>query len=254
MTNHPRTTLDALFAHPLRHNIRWDELAALWHSLGGAIEQLDDHRLSLRLPDGHQTWMHSANQHGHRDLTAEDVLRLRVLLEQAGITPDHPVAAAPAERGDQARRLVIRLDHHGADAYWLEGDRVEHASLRPHGHWAGEQTISHRHERDLAGQRAPLDHAFLQQLTLTLETADRALLLGHGHGGANLIHTLLDHVRRHRPDLLGRVAASEGVDDRALSEAELLAHAREHFGNLPHRRAVMIPGQPIHEPAARSSR
>jgi len=38
------------------------------------------------------------------------------------------------------------------------------------------------------------------------------------------------------------------VDDSALSEAELLALAREHFGNLPHRRPVVVPGQEQHEP------
>jgi hypothetical protein len=28
-----------------------------------------------------------------------------------------------------------------------------------------------------------------------------------------------------------------------MSEAALLAVAREHFGNLPHRRPLMVPGQ-----------
>jgi hypothetical protein len=33
------------------------------------------------------------------------------------------------------------------------------------------------------------------------------------------------------------------VDDSAMSEAELLALAREHFGNQPHRRPLAAPGQ-----------
>lgn len=68
--------------------------------------------------------------------------------------------------------------------------------------------------------------------------------VAHAAGGA------ADH-GQHRghplPDPVDRVGCRH-------REAELPAHAREHFGNLPHRRIVTIPGQPIHEPAARPSR
>lgn len=247
MREHHRTTLEALFAHPLRHNIRWDHLLGLWQALGGEIEQLDRQRLRLRLPDGSETWMHSGAGRPHAVLDADAVLRVRHLLLAAGINPAHPQAAVASQRGDQARRLVIRLDHRHADVYWLQGESVDHATLQPHGLWATGQNLSHRHDRDLAGQRAPTDHDYLQRLTLTLETADRALLLGHGHGESSLMQAFLDHVRRHRPDLLARITATEHLDDPALSEAQLLAHARTCFGNLPHRRAITIPGQPIRE-------
>ena len=43
---------------------------------------------------------------------------------------------------------------------------------------------------------------------------------------------------------LGRVIGGVvRVDDRALSEAELLALARRHFGNQPHRPPLATPGQ-----------
>lgn len=253
MTFHHQTTLEALYAHPLRHNIRWDHLLGLWQSLGGEVQRLDHQRLRLRLPDGGETWLHHAVGRRHAVLAGDDVLRVRHLLQEAGITPEHPLAPGAPERGDQARRLVIRLDHRGADVFWLQGDTTEHSTLQPHGLWASEQNLTHRHDRDLAGQRAPIDHDYLRRLTLTLESADRALLLGHGHGEANLMHTFLDHVHRHRPELLARIGATELIDDTALSDAQLLAHAREYFGNLPHRRPLAIPGQPIREGLERDS-
>jgi len=263
MSFHHQDTLEALFAHPLHHNIRWDQLLGLWQALGGEVEHLDRQRLKLRLPDGRETWMHHAAGRGHAVLAADDVLRVRHLLQQAGIRPDHPVAEAAASRGDQSRRMVMRLNHRGADVYWLEGaglaqgepehEGLEHITLRPHGLWGSEQNLTHRHDRDVAGQRAPLDADYLNRLMLTLETADRVLLLGHGHGEASLLHTFLDHLRRHRPDLLHRISASETVDDSALSEAQLLAHARCHFGNLPPRRPLTIPGQPVVEGLQRDS-
>lgn len=247
MTFHHQDTLEALYAHPLRHNIRWDHLVELWQSIGGEIERLDQQRLRLRLPDGSETWMHHAVGRRHAVLAADDVLRVRHLLQQSGITAEHPTAAVASERGDQARRLVIRLDHRGADVFWLIGGTVEHATLQPHGLWASDQNLTHRHDLDVAGQRAPVDHDYLNRLTVTLESADRVLLLGHGRGEANVMHTFLDHVKRHRPDLLERISATEQIDDSALSEAQLLAHAREYFGNLPRRRPLTIPGQPIRE-------
>lgn len=247
MTFQHQDTLEALYAHPLRHNIRWDHLVGLWQSIGGEIERLDQQRLRLRLPDGNETWMHHAVGRHHAVLSADDVLRIRHLLQRAGITADHPIGSAAPDRGDLARRLVIRLDYRGADVYWLIGETVDHTTLQPHGLWGTEQNLTHRHDRDLAGQRAPIDHDYLHRLTLTLDGADRVLLLGHGHGEANVMHTFLDHLRHHRPDLLHRIGATEVLDDSALSDAQLLARAREYFGNVPRRRPLTIPGQPVRE-------
>jgi hypothetical protein len=171
------------------------------------------------------------------------VLRLRRLLEQAGITPEHPEASEPGPRGDQAHRLVVRLDHRGADLWHLVGEAVEQAELEPHGLWGSDQNLSHRHERDIAGQRAPLDHAYLEGLSDAIAQADAVLLLGHGHGQADVRQLLVTHLRRHHPQLLQRIVGVVTVDDSAMSEAELLALAREHFGNQPHRRPLAAPGQ-----------
>jgi membrane protein DedA with SNARE-associated domain len=51
-------------------------------------------------------------------------------------------------------------------------------------------------------------------------------------------------MNRH-PDLLQRLVAIETVDASALTDHQLLALAREHFGNLPHRRDLAAPGQEL---------
>jgi len=140
-------------------------------------------------------------------------------------------------------RLQVRLDHRGADLWHLVGEAVEQAELEPHGLWGGDQNLSHRHERDIAGQCAPLDHAYLEGLSDAIAQADAVLLLGHGHGQADVRQLLVAHLRRHHPQLLQRIVGVVTVDDSALSEAELLALAREHFGNQPHRRPLATPGQ-----------
>ncbi|MEN9495590.1 MAG: hypothetical protein RLZZ137_630 [Cyanobacteriota bacterium] len=248
MKRQHQQTLQALFAHPLQHGLRCSRVEAMLLSLGAEVEHLSDHRLQVRLPAGQVVCLHAAPSLHHPWLDEEGVLRLRRLLQQAGITPGHPEPAPPGPRGDQAVRLVVRLDHHGASLWRFDGEEVEHAQLHPHGLWGGDQNLSHRHERDLPGQRAPLDHDYLERLSAAIADAEAVLLLGHGQGQADVRRLLVAHLRRHHPQLLARIAGVVTVDDSALSEAELLALAREHFGNLPHRRPVVVPGQEQHEP------
>ena len=91
------------------------------------------------------------------------------------MSPDHPVADPHRSGGDQARRLVLYLTHTHThtDAFLLDGDTVEHAALRPHGLWGSDQSLRHRHDGDIAGQRAPLDHAYLDRVVgvVTLDQA-----------------------------------------------------------------------------------
>lgn len=247
MKHQHRRTLQALFRHPLAHGLRISDVEALLLSLGGQVDALSGHRLELHLPSGATTWVHAAAGVHPPLLDADGVMRLRRLLEEAGITPDSPEAAETPLRGDQALRLVMRLDHHGAQLWRLSGDSIEHWSLHPHGLWSTGQRLSHRHDRDVAGQRAPLDFHYLQRLSAAVDEADAVLMVGHGRGQSDMRQLLLDHLSQHHPQLLERVVEADGVDDTACSEAELLALAREHFGHQPHRREVRVPGQELRE-------
>ena len=244
MNRHHLRTLEALYAHPLRHGVRRSQLEALFRALGAEVSSLEDQRLRIRMPAGQETWIH-ANCGRHPDLDSEAMLRVRQFLQEIGVNPDHPEAAADSPRGDQSRRLVMVLDHHHTDLFRLEGDTVEHAVLHPHGVWGSGENLTHRHDRDVAGQRAPRDADYLARLSAALADADAVLLLGHGKGESDLRQVLLDHLSNHRRDLLAKVVGVVTVDDGGLSDEGLLAIAREHFGNLPHRRPLRIPGQEV---------
>lgn len=247
MKRQHQQTLEALYSHPLIHGLRASKVEALLHALGADVTSLDGHRLQIRLPGGQETWLEVGEGVHHPDLDPDAVLRLRHLLEEAGVSPDHPEAEPAGERGDQSRRLVIHLDHHRTDVYRLEGAAVEHAELKPHGVWGSGENLSHRHDRDIAGQKAPRDYDYLTRVMEAMEGADAILLLGHGTGESDMRQLLLAHVRRHRPDLLQRLVGVETLASSNPSEGEVLALAREHFGNLPHRRPLVIPGQAVVE-------
>jgi hypothetical protein len=239
--------LDALFSHLLAQGIRASRVEALLHAMGAEVTPLTARRLKIRLPGGQETWLDLGEGVHHPDLDPEAVLRVRHLLQEAGVTPGHPEAEGPTARGDQSPRLVIHLDHHRTDTFLLEGDAVEHAVLTPHGLWGSGENLSHRHDRDIAGQKAPRDFDYLNRILQALEGADAVLLLGHGTGESDMRQLLLAHVRRHRPDLLERLVGVETLSIADPSEGQLIAVAKEHFGNLPHRRPLVIPGQEVVE-------
>lgn len=246
MHRHHQRTLEALFAHPLKHDLRASAAEALCHALGAEVEAISDQRLRIRMPSGEETWIRVGDGLRHPHLDNESLLRLRHLLRAAGVSPGHPLADAPSPRGDRSLRLVLHLSQQATEVFRLEpgpdGDKVEHSVLRPHGLWGSGENLSHRHERDIAGQRAPLDNDYLARISAAIASADAVLLLGHGHGASDLRQVLLRHLARHRPDLLSRVVGVVTVEGRSLRSDGLLALAREHFGNRPSRHRPLVPG------------
>jgi hypothetical protein len=230
-------TLQALFTHPLQHGLRMADVEALLLHLGASVEHLSNHRLKLELSNGNSMVLHAASGPHHTYIDEEGVLRLRRFLQQAGITPQDPTLGPKSTRGNQSKRLVIHLDHRGARLWWLEGGELESTTLKPHGLWSSHQRLSHRHDRDIAGQRAPLDTNYLNQLSQAVLEADRVLLLGHGHGESDLRQILRKHLEQHHPSAAMRVEL-ENVDDTACTQRELLTIAQKHFGNHPQRKGL----------------
>ena len=227
-------TLQALFSHPLQHNIRVSDVETLLLQLNAQVEHLSNHRLKLQLTSGETMVMHSAGGLHHAFLDEDGVLGLRRFLERAGITPEHPEPPETHSRSDEAKRLVIHLDHRGARLWWLVGDAMETTTLEPHGLWSTHQRLTNRHDRDVAGQRAPLDYKYLHQLTEAVLKADRVLLLGHGHGQSDLRQVLVDYIDQHHQEASRRLELGH-IDDTAFTDKEMIAIALEHFGNSQRR-------------------
>lgn len=239
-------TLHGLFCHPLKHDVRMSDVEALLQHLDAEVEHLSEHRLKLKLHSGETMVLHAAPGPKHPFLDADGVLRLRRFLQHAGITPEHPAQTEPGQHIEESQQLVIHMDHRGARLWWMEGEDIETSTLKPHGLWSSHQRLSHRHDRDIAGQRAPLDHDYLNQLCEAVLQADQVLLLGHGHGQSDLRQLLTEKLERQHPDALNRIN-SIAVDDTACSDKELLAKAKTFFGCQPVRHQPKTPGQPAEE-------
>ncbi len=243
MDRHQLRTLRALFSHPLAHGLSADEAQSLCQAIGAEVEPLSGQRLRIRMPGGQETWIHGGSGVQHPELDTEAVLRLRHLLQEAGISPEHPLPHAPSPAEDPVRRLLLVLEHGATRLLWWQGDEIQRSELRPHGSWGSGENLSHLHDRDLAGQRAPLDATYLRAITARIAEADAVLLLGHGKGESDLRQQLLHHLQSHRRDLLVRIVGQMTLDTGGLSDAEVLAVAQRHLGMEPPRRPVLAPGQ-----------
>lgn len=82
INHHQRDTLEALFSHPTRHNVRWKDTEHLLEALG-EIEVKHNGNLKVTLSGIVEVF--DVN-HG-RDLTMEQVMDLRRMLKSAGFDP-----------------------------------------------------------------------------------------------------------------------------------------------------------------------
>ena len=92
-------TLNALFAHPLHHNLRMNDVEVLLLHLGIHIDHRSDHRINLQAPSGSRIVLHAASGKHHPFLSEDGILRIRRFLKQEGITPEHPISNDVYPRG-----------------------------------------------------------------------------------------------------------------------------------------------------------
>ena len=223
-----RRTLDAIFHHPVAHNLSWMDALNLLTHLGSA-EEKSDGKYSLTIRGRHVIFR---KPHG-KQLDAREITELRHYLASAGISPQNPYGTAPAAAPDTVDVAVL-IDHHGAKLY-----RVNLASTQP-----GETVkpydphhflhhLHHREELHEQGQRAPEDLTFYDSIAEALRDADRIVLISHGTGESNAAQILAERLRTHHPNVYARIVRQAVVNTSAMTEAEIIAYARQALAANP---------------------
>lgn len=82
LNNHHRQTLDALFAHPTRHNVQWKDVGSLLSAIGD-IEEKHDGRVAVTISG--QTKV--LGRPKHKDVGTEEVIEIRQFLKEVGFAP-----------------------------------------------------------------------------------------------------------------------------------------------------------------------
>jgi hypothetical protein len=158
------------------------------------------------------------------ELGVDEVSRLRRFLTRAdSVTPPADVA--------RPGRMVAVIDHHAAHVYRdLGGSRPrEEATIEPYDPHHFHRHLIHRKEAHYRGDRVPEESSFYEEVTQALLPAAEIILIGHGTGKSSAVDVLMAYLKKHRPDVAGRVLTMETADLSALTEPDIETIAKRHM-------------------------
>jgi hypothetical protein len=223
LTGSHRRTLEAIFRHPLAHNVEWRDVVGLIGEIGEAEEkhngefvfEVAGKRLELR-------------KSHHKDLTGDQVIELRHFLGQAGVSPEgssQPAAhARPAEPS-----LLIVVDHHGTKIFHLDvtsADASEHV-IRPYDPHHFLHHLAHKSQSREPGQRAPEEPAYYEKIADAVALGGKIVVVGHGTGKSNAAHHLTQYLRAHHRETYNRVVREITADLSSITTPQLLDLAQQ---------------------------
>jgi hypothetical protein len=222
LTGSHRRTLEALFHHPVPHNLSWMDALHLLEHLGSAEEKADG-KYSLTMKGQHVIFHKPHAKH----LDAREITELRHYLQSAGVSPQNPYGLpAPAE--PDSVDVVVLIDHHGAKLYRVNlASKESGETVRPYDPHHFLHHLHHREEDRERGQRAPEDLTFYDRIAEALREADRIVLLSHGTGLSNASQMLAERLKKQHPDVYARIVRQADVNTSAMTEAEVIAYARQ---------------------------
>jgi len=213
-------TYQTIFHYPLPHNLQWHDVHALFRHLGQVNEEPNGNLKVTR--NGQILVLHPPRT---KDVAETDeLMALRHFLERSEPTP-------PAKGGANGYWLLV-IDHHEARIFRAKMGGTIPQQILPH---APEDFFRHApNSKDFArGQEKPDPNSFFEPVARALQTAGQILIFGTGKGTSNEMDQFIAWLKLHRPELAARVIGSLVVDEHHLTEAQLLAKAREfHAGAL----------------------
>ncbi len=223
VTGADRRTLDAVFRHPLSHNLAWRDVIALVSAIGG-VEEKSNGDVLLRAGDEHL----SIKKPHTKDLTTSDVMDLRHVLTRAGWSPD-AAAPSPAEAPPPAgaQSLIVVIDHTGARAYRIDPsqDGAGGVTAAEPLHILRQGERSRRDEdRD---EIYPADARFFEEVATALSPGGPIVVIGHGKGQSNEANHLTAYLKRHHGETYLRIVSERVADLPRLTPPELLKLGRD---------------------------
>ena len=150
MSRADHRSLEALFRHPIAHNLAWSDVVGLFSRLGD-VDQKSNHEYIFQV--GAETYA-MRRPHG-KELTASEIMDLRHFATRAGCSPKAP-PEAPARQPAAVPTLLVAVDHHGAKIYQIDvaGQDVSRHVITPYDPHHFLHHLVHKDQSRERGQRA----------------------------------------------------------------------------------------------------
>ena len=209
-------TYHAIFQHPAAHNLQWHDVHALFRHIA-AVEDEPNGNLKVTL-HGQVLVLNPPRTKDVADVA--ELMALRHFLQRAE-------PAAPAGVDASAHWLLV-IDHHEARLFRSEVHGAVPQRLTPH-----EPDRYFRHEQNsqnlARGKERPDPNSFFEPIAQALQAAGDILIFGTGTGSSNEMVQFHAWLTKHHPALAGRIIGSLVIDEHHLTEAQLLAKARDYY-------------------------
>lgn len=223
LTGSHRHTFEALFRHPLSHNIPWHDVYSLFARLGQVSEEANG---SLKVTRNGQILVLRPPRLKDISETSE-LVELRHFLERS--------ANPPAQVDAPDRHCLIVIDHHEIRVFHSEANGTVPTQVLPH-----EPSDFFRHAHNSKdfnrGMEKPDPNSFFEPVAQILKNAGKIIIFGNGKGGGSEMEQFITWLEKHHPDVLKSVVGSEVVDEHHLTDAQLLAKARSIYAAIPWQR------------------
>jgi hypothetical protein len=216
-----RRTLEAIFRHPMQHNLEWSHVVALVETLGEVAEKSNS-AFDFRIGREH----HIMRKPHTKDITSDELLALRHFLTRAGCSPNAPSEVA-SDPGSANPSLLVVMDHHGARIYHIDvssGDASEHV-IKPYDPHHFLHHMKHKDQSRERGQKPAEDTSYYTRIAEAVAAGGRIVVIGHGTGESNAAHHLTEYLRAHHRDIYARIVTEVSADLSSLTEPQLLARA-----------------------------
>jgi hypothetical protein len=211
-------TYDTIFQHPVSHNLAWRDVHALFRHVAEVTEEPNGNLKVTR--NGETLVLHPPRTKEVAE--TDELMALRHFLERSA-------TASPVAHETTAHWLVV-IDHREARIYRSAAAGAVPQLIRPH---PPEDFFHHapNSKETSRGKEKPEPNSFFEPVAGILNGAGQILIFGSGTGHSSEMEQFVAWLKTHRPELAKRVVGTVVVDEHHLTEAQLLAQAREFYAH-----------------------
>lgn len=202
--------LSELYAHPIAHNLKWQELIPGLASIGIVYSDKNDHQHFTR--NSHTVVLGHAK---HDILDAEEILKLRHFISTSAMPQN--------EASDLAQDVVITIDYHQAIVFHAPGTALETRTEKHAEQVKYRELHKHPTSPTFRDTSPDIDNNYYDAITKEMSKARRIVILGHGTGTSNAAFQLVAKIFDKNPELAQRIAAIQRCDLEAMSEPQMIS-------------------------------
>lgn len=212
-------TYNTIFQHPISHNLAWHDVHSLFRHIGQVDVEPNGNLQVTR--HGQVLVLHAPRTKDVGEV--DELMALRHFLERS--------AQGPAEVTEPEAHWVVVINHREARIYRSAAAGAVAQQIRPH---VSEDSLrTAPAAKDFSrGVATPEPNGFFEPVAALLNGAGKILLFGSGTGHSSEMDQFAAWLKQHRPAVAKRIVGSVVIDEHHLTEAQLLAKAREFYANL----------------------